>query len=67
MEYKKRYLVNIKTKAIHDVPNATLRCKLNMMQQENALFCDTLEEALNYPNKVTPRTRTCKFCIKNNW
>ena len=56
MEFRKRFLVNVKTKAIHDVLNATHGCKLNMMQQENALFCDSLEEALNYPNKVTPRT-----------
>ena len=26
---------------------------------------DTLEEALNYPNKLTPRGKPCKFCIKN--
>ena len=64
MEYKKRYLVNIRTKTIHDIPNATPRCKLEQMQQKNAWFCDTLQEALNYPNAITPKTDTCKFCIK---
>lgn len=63
MDYKSRYLINIRTKTIHDVTKATPRCKLNMMQQENAWFCDTLEVALNYPNKVTPRTKKCKFCF----
>lgn len=65
MEYKKQYLVNVKTKTIHDTLNSRAGCKLNMMQQENAFFCDTLEEALNYPNKLTPRGKPCKFCIKN--
>ena len=65
MDYKKRYLVNVRTKTIHDTLNATPRCKLKLMQQENAWFCDTLEEALNYPNKVTPRTKKCKFCIND--
>ena len=64
MGNKGRYLVNIRTKAIHDTWNSTDRCKLNIMQQDNALFCDTLQQALEYPNKITPRTRKCKFCFK---
>lgn len=65
MEYKGRYLVNIRTKRIHDVSVNNPRCKLNLMQQENAVFYDNLEDALNYPNKITPRTEKCKFCLKN--
>lgn len=64
MEYKGRYLVYIRTKTIHDTLNCVPRCKLNMMQQENALFYNTLQEALEYPNKITPRTKKCKFCLK---
>lgn len=64
MEYKGRYLVNIRTKRIHDVLNAKKACKLHMMQQVNAMFFDTLEDAENYPNKITPRTVKCKYCIK---
>ena len=63
MEYKKRYLVNIRTKNIHDTLNIKPRCKVNMMKQDNALFYDTLQEALEYPNKITPKTSKCKFCF----
>lgn len=38
MEYKGRYLVNANTKRIHDVLNRTPRCKLDSMQQVNAIF-----------------------------
>lgn len=62
---KKRYLVNIRTKTIHDTWNTKPSCKLNRMQQKNAWFCDTLQEALNYPNEITPKTDRCKFCFKN--
>ena len=63
MKYKKRYLVNIRTKIIHDTLNIKPRCKVNMMKQDNALFCDTLQEALEYPNKITPKTSKCPFCF----
>lgn len=65
MEYKGRYLVNVNTKKIHDTLKTSPRCKLNMMQQENAVFFDHLEDAENYPNKITPRTSKCTFCLKN--
>lgn len=64
MEYKGRYLVNANTKRIHDVLHKTSRCKLDSMQQINAIFFDSLEDALNYPNKITPRSVRCKFCLK---
>lgn len=66
MKYKGRFLVNVNSKVIHDTWNKTPRCKLDIMQQKNALFYDTLQEALEYPNKITPRTVKCKFCHKNN-
>jgi len=65
MEYKGRYLVNTNTKKIHDILNRTPRCKLDLMQQSNAVFFDVLEDALNYPNKITPKTEKCRFCLKN--
>lgn len=65
VEYKGRYLVNIRTKRIHDVSVNKPQCKLSLMQQENAVFYDNLEDALNYPNKITPRAEKCKFCFKN--
>lgn len=65
MEYKGRYLVNIRTCRIHDVLNRTKRCKLDTMQQVNAVFFDTLEEAEKHPNELAPLTRKCKFCLKN--
>ena len=64
MKYKERYLVNIKTRKINDTLNVNPRCKLNIMQQENAMFFTHLEDAENYPNKITPRTSKCKFCFK---
>ena len=64
MEYKGRYLVNIRTHRIHDVLNRTKRCKLDEMQQVNAVFFDTLKEAENYPNEIAPQTVKCKFCLK---
>lgn len=64
MEYKGRYLVNTRTYTFHDILNATKRCKLDLMQQSNAWFCDTKEEAETYPNKITPRTKPCTFCVK---
>lgn len=63
MEYKGRYLVNTNTKRIHDTLNRTKRCKLDCMQQVNAVFFDTLEEAENYPNEISPQTVKCKFCF----
>jgi len=66
VEYKGRYLVNVRTCRIHDVFNRTKRCKLDAMQQVNAVFFDTLEEAEKYPNEIAPRTVKCKFCFKNN-
>lgn len=64
MEYNGRYLVNIRTKTIHDTLNSSNRCKLNIMQQKNAIFFNDLKDAENYPNKITPRTSKCKFCLK---
>ena len=52
MEYKGRYLVNVRTCRIHDVLNRTKRCKLDAMQQVNAVFFDTLEEAAIAHNKA---------------
>lgn len=66
MEYKGRYLVNVRTKRIHDVLNRKRGCKLDMMQQENAVFFDKLSDAENYPNPMTPRAQKCKFCFKEN-
>lgn len=65
MEYKGRYLVNARTFRIHDVLNRTKGCKLEKIQQINAIFFDTLEEAEKYPNEITPRTVKCKYCFKN--
>ena len=64
MEYKGQYIVNINSKRIHDVLHSTKRCKLSIMQQDNAVFFDNLDDALNYPNKMTPRTSKCQFCFK---
>ena len=66
MIYKGRYLVNIRTKRVHDLTVNNPRCKLSLMQQENALFFDDLQSALNYPNQITPRVSKCKFCLGDN-
>lgn len=65
MEYKGRYLVNIRTYTIHDTLNRKKGCKLDMMHQSNALFCDTIQEAEEYPNKITPKTKRCKYCLSS--
>lgn len=65
MEYEKRYLVNINSKNIHDTENIQKGCQIGRMKESNALFCDTLQEALEYPNKDNPKTGKCKFCFND--
>lgn len=65
MEYRGKYLVNARTHRIHDVLNRTKQCKLDTMQQVNAVFFNTLEEAEKYPNEIASRTVKCKFCFKD--
>jgi len=63
IEYKGRYIVNMRTYKIHDTCNTKKGCKLNKMQQSNAVFYNKLCEAKNYPNEITPKTETCKYCF----
>lgn len=66
MEYKKRYLVNITSKNIHDTENIQKECQIGRIKESNALFYDTLQEALEYPNKDNPKTSKCKFCFNDS-
>lgn len=65
MEFEKRYLVNISTKNLHDTKNIKKGCQFSRMKESNALFYDTLEEALEYPNRDNPKTSKCKYCFND--
>lgn len=60
MEFKKRYLVNVNTKNIHDTENIQKGCHINRMKDSNAMFFDTLQEASEYP-----KTSKCKYCFND--
>lgn len=63
MEYKKRYLVNINSKNVHNTENSQKGCQIGRMKESNALFYDTLQEELEYPNKDNLKPVNVNFVL----
>lgn len=61
---EKRYLLNTNSKKVHDNKSSDGRCQIKSMREEYKVYFDTLEEALEYPNKDNPLANKCSFCIK---
>ena len=65
MEMKK-YLMNINSKKIHLSASTDGRCKIKEMREEYKVYFDTLQDAIDYPNKKNTLAKKCMFCLKNN-
>ncbi len=61
---KKRYVLNVNSKTVHDTRNCDGRCRLNLMREENKIYFDTLEEALSYLKTEKCIVKKCSFCIE---
>lgn len=61
----KRYILNTNSKRIHDLKYADGRCKIDDMNESYKISFDSLDDALNYPDKDNPLARQCTICIKN--
>ena len=62
----KKYLLNINSKRIHLSDSSDGRCKISEMREEYKVYFDTLQEAMNYPNKKNTLAKKCIFCLKNH-
>lgn len=58
-----RYLLNINSGKIHDCSKRDGRCKINQIREENKKYFETLEEAMEYPDKESRIGRKCTFCL----
>ena len=57
-----KYILNIKTRAIHDGENPCALCK--RMNEENKKFFEKYEDAVNYYEGKTLKGTPCGVCLK---
>lgn len=58
-----KFIGNIGTKTLHAVGYTDGRCRIDQIRAERRIEFQTLEDALNYPNRENPIFHKCGICF----